>query len=193
MSDNSLLKSTLRKTALAFRRRLPMNTLQTGILAHLSTSDPILHSTTILLYHPLPGEPDLLALLTQLPGKRFGLPRIDEQDRLRFHSFHAGDALEIHRYGMSEPLPSAPEITPEVGDCLIVPGLMFDFRGYRLGFGKAYYDRYMATLPSGIVKIGVTPDALLLPALPHDPWDIPMDWIVTEKGPVAPKDAVRGS
>jgi 5-formyltetrahydrofolate cyclo-ligase len=61
----------------------------------------------------------------------------------------------------------------------LVPGLAYDPRGWRLGYGGGYYDRFLKNYRG--ISLGVSFDALLLNSLPHEEYDISMDWILTEK------------
>ena len=64
----------------------------------------------------------------------------------------------------------------------LVPGLCFDERGTRLGYGLGYYDRLLPLLRSDALIVGVTADALVVPELPKAPFDVPMTHLVTESG-----------
>ncbi len=127
----------------------------------------------ILLYHPLPLELDLTPLLERYPA-RYYLPKV------------AGEGLSVHPFGplvpgpfgLMEPATSAVE--PEVLDLVLVPGLAFDLEGFRLGRGRGFYDRFLASVAAKTV--GVAPEALLLPRLPRDPWDVPVAYLATERG-----------
>ena len=68
---------------------------------------------------------------------------------------------------------------------VVVPGLAFDRRGHRLGRGAGVYDRFLATLPPNVLRIGLTPAALVVPALPTEPHDVPMHFVVTEHEVIA--------
>ncbi len=67
---------------------------------------------------------------------------------------------------------------PEDIDCWIVPGVAFDVKGYRIGFGGGYYDRILKDAVG--LKIGVGYEWQVLSDLPHEGHDIPCDWVVTE-------------
>jgi 5-formyltetrahydrofolate cyclo-ligase len=69
-----------------------------------------------------------------------------------------------------------------VVDVALVPGLVFDVRGTRLGFGAGFYDRLLPSLRAGIPIIGVTRDALVVPELPSEAHDVLMVYLVTESG-----------
>ncbi len=181
MDSSGALKPAFRKQVSAFRKKLPISTISTGICSRIQNLTSFQDARTILSYYPLAAEVDLLPLMTDYPDKQWFLPRIDESNQLDFHRYQSGDPLEAHRYGMKEPLPSAPSVSLDLVDCVFVPGLLFDERGYRLGYGKGYYDRFLPSLPSGSLRIGVCPDMLTLPMTPAEPWDIPVHVVVTEK------------
>jgi 5-formyltetrahydrofolate cyclo-ligase len=68
---------------------------------------------------------------------------------------------------------------------VVVPGLAYDRRGHRLGRGAGVYDRFLATLPPHVLRIGVIPTALVVPELPTEPHDMPMHFVVTEREVIA--------
>jgi 5-formyltetrahydrofolate cyclo-ligase len=92
------------------------------------------------------------------------------------------EELVAGRYGVLEPPAEAEVLDAGARDVLvIVPGVAFDRRGNRLGTGRGYYDRALPTL-SDARRVGLTLDALLVGAIPTDPWDVPVDAIATERG-----------
>ena len=64
---------------------------------------------------------------------------------------------------------------------VLVPGLAFDEHGHRLGRGAGVYDRFLATLPPNVLRIGLAPEALVAPQLPVEAHDVPMHVVVTER------------
>ena len=71
-------------------------------------------------------------------------------------------------------------VAPGDAAAAFVPGLAFDAAGGRLGYGKGIYDRLLGALPRGCRKIGLCFEAQLAPAVPTEPHDIPMDFLLTE-------------
>jgi 5-formyltetrahydrofolate cyclo-ligase len=138
-------------------------------------------SQAILTYMPIKSEVDLTPLLTRHPKKQWILPRIlpEEEHRMIFHPYDAG-RLVRHPFGMAEPAADLPTVQPEAIQLALVPGLAFDRRGWRLGYGGGYFDRFLKDF-SG-VSLGVVFHTLLLNEVPHDSFDVPMQWIVTEMG-----------
>ena len=80
-------------------------------------------------------------------------------------------------FGTLVPAPEQPEVSPRI---LIVPLAAFDRRGYRIGYGKGYYDRALSEL-GPTISIGIAYAAQEIDAVPQEPHDRRLDWIVTER------------
>ncbi len=89
--------------------------------------------------------------------------------------------LVTHRFGMLEPNTNCPIFPPEKLELIIVPGIAFDSNGYRLGYGKGFYDRFLPTCPNAIT-IGIAFQLQLVEDTYPQPWDIPVQYIFTEEG-----------
>ena len=132
---------------------------------------------TVLAYLAFRNEPDLGLLFDLLPHVRWAVPRIEEQERhLVLHPYDPA-RLVRHRFGMLEPATDLPQVDPATLDLVLVPGVAFDRRGGRLGFGGGYYDRFLPTTPAR--RVGVTYDECLCDSLPCSEYDQRMDWVVT--------------
>jgi 5-formyltetrahydrofolate cyclo-ligase len=144
----------------------------------------------VLTYLPMRGEVDLRPLFEQAPQVQWGIPRVVDlpESHLLFHAYRP-DRLVRHRYGMLEPDPSAPLVAPEEADLILVPGLAFDWRGFRLGYGGGYYDRLLGKLTRP-ATLGICYQALLLDEIPHGAHDVAVTHLVTEAaGVVVRRDA----
>ena len=141
-------------------------------------------SKTVLTYMPIKSEVDLTSLLEHHPQKRWVLPRIlpEEDHRIVFHRYEAR-YLVRHPFGMEEPAPHLPVILPEEIELALVPGLAFDRYGWRLGYGGGYYDRFLRGFQGS--RVGIAFDVLLLEEVPHSALDVPMHWVITDKGCIA--------
>lgn len=127
-----------------------------------------------------------LPLLTALArnGHRLCLPVMQGKGRpLLFRAWHPGDATGAAVWGIQEPLPSAEPLEPDV---LLVPLLVFDARGYRLGYGGGFYDRTIAGLRARktVTAIGLAFDEQRVDDVPHTTEDQRLDWVLTPSGPV---------
>lgn len=95
---------------------------------------------------------------------------------MRFLQWNVGDPLETGPFGLSQPSVNAPELQPDI---VLVPLVAFDTRLMRLGQGAGHYDRALSMLENA-AAIGVAWSVQQTDILPSDPWDIPLDAIVTE-------------
>ncbi|HIP42665.1 MAG TPA: 5-formyltetrahydrofolate cyclo-ligase [Aquifex aeolicus] len=132
----------------------------------------------VLLYCPVKGEPDLTPLFEKvLKGKELILPKVKGKE-LELYKVSSYQCLKKGKFGIPEPI-EGKIIPPEELDFIVIPGIVFDLQGYRLGFGKGYYDRLLKKTKG--IKVGVAYSFQLVDKLPRDPWDVPVDIIVTEK------------
>lgn len=92
------------------------------------------------------------------------------------------ERLERHALGFLQPRDDAPRIPLERIDVVLVPGLCFDDRGTRLGYGRGYYDRLLPRLPARVPTVGVVHDALVVRGVPREPHDAPVRYLVSESG-----------
>ncbi|MDI6768627.1 MAG: 5-formyltetrahydrofolate cyclo-ligase [Anaerolineales bacterium] len=177
------IKRQLREQSRQARRSLGedfQRQASAAICAHIETWALFQGCETILTYMPMRGEVDLRPLLERHPHKRWLLPHILSEGRMVFHPYDP-EHLIRHPFGMLEPDPNLPIVPPDQIQLALVPGLAFDRQGWRLGYGGGFFDRFLAGFDNGIC-LGVTYHALLLDHLPHNEYDIPMQYIVTEEG-----------
>jgi len=106
---------------------------------------------------------------------------------LLFRQWNTGAALVPRTFGLWEPAADAPVVEP---DLLLVPLLAFDRGGHRLGYGRGYYDRTLASLRAQrrIVAVGLAFAAQAMLSLPAGDHDQRLDWIVTEAAVIRPTD-----
>ncbi len=133
----------------------------------------------ILLFFPTDGEPNLVPLIEELLGQReIYLPKI-EGNRLSACRLTDMSLLKRGKYGIMEPEPCE-RVNPRDLELVVVPGIAFDRQGYRLGFGKGFYDKFLSNTVA--LKVGVLYSFQLVEFVPRDTWDIPMDVLITEEG-----------
>lgn len=181
-------KKELRAALLARRRALPEETQAraAGEAAEIFL-DAVRPAAgeTVSGYWPMQGELDPRPLMARLAGRghRLLLPAVaGDGQPLKFRKWREGQALIAGPFGTQEPFADAPEGVPGI---IIVPLLAFDDAGYRLGYGKGFFDITLAELrrrrrPGGLA-VGYAYEAQRSGSLPRDDWDQPMDWIVTER------------
>lgn len=135
-------------------------------------------------YLAIADEIDLSAVMENLiaAGKTCCLPEVVASHQpLIFREWVPGDTLMPGPLKTCHPLPSAARLEPDV---LLVPMLAFDRHGYRLGWGGGFYDRTLTILRQrtrAVVAIGVAYQVQQVDAVPFDPYDQCVDFVVTEK------------
>lgn len=91
--------------------------------------------------------------------------------------------LQPGNFGVLEPKPEAVrEVDPSLLDLVLVPGVGFDKKGYRIGYGAGYYDRFLPRLSPDIPTVGLAYQLQLVDELPIDQYDYPLQYIITEEG-----------
>jgi len=173
-------KAELRRWARRARRSLNLEAFTLEALPHLAKL--LRDRQRILLYHPLSGEADPRGIVTWLPEARFYLPRVEGEELV---VLPCPAPLKRSAFGVLEPTGGEP-LPPQALDGVVVPALAYDRRGYRLGYGKGYYDRFLAQLSPHALTVGLIPSKLVVEQLPTDPWDVPVQRIVTEEGVLQP-------
>jgi 5-formyltetrahydrofolate cyclo-ligase len=96
---------------------------------------------------------------------------------MRFLQWSSGDALESGPFGLMQPRETAAVVVPDIA---LVPLVAFDERLMRLGQGAGHYDRALSVLDN-CIAVGVAWSVQQADALPADPWDVPVDAVLTEK------------
>ena len=164
------------------------------ITANLLRSPRYRKAKRVLLFVSKPIEIDTHSLIrTALQqGKQVLLPRcLNEQGHMEFFAIQSWEDLVPGLYGLLEPEPErCPCIqTFRPPDFCLVPGFSFDAKGYRLGFGKGYYDRFLSRF-SGVTA-GACYHCCTTQSLPHGRYDRPVDYLFTERyvRRLAPPDA----
>lgn len=135
----------------------------------------------ICSFAALPGEVDLLPLLTDLPDCLWCFPRV-EGENLRFH--HVTDASQLigGTMGILEPPAELPLVEPSRFDVVLCPGLGFGRDGSRLGRGRGFYDRTLSECRGACRLLGITLPHQLVDALPTEEHDRFMNQLVTIDG-----------
>ncbi|MRH43122.1 5-formyltetrahydrofolate cyclo-ligase [Aquibacillus halophilus] len=115
-------------------------------------------------------------------GKKISVPKCyPDTSQLIFYQLDTYNQLESVYFNLLEPNPAqSVEIHKNEIDLIIVPGLLFDHQGYRIGFGGGYYDRYLSDFNG--VTISLASDQQVLSALPYDRYDIQVQHLITESG-----------
>lgn len=174
----------LRPTQVAWRSGRAVGLFYKNIHKFGFKKDPL----KIALYKSLPGELKLARVERQSSGQKVQLfyPKIVDPKSCRLEFFAACSPLAWSRghFGVLEPEPhlADAQLVPQrlEPDLFLVPGVLFGRGGERVGWGKGYYDRYLAQFPN-VPRIGFCFEFQLFKYLPQQPTDQSMDWIVTDQ------------
>lgn len=174
-------KSVLRKKYRSLRNSIE-NTqeLSDKIFLLISNSDIYKNADTVLVYWSVESEVDThkLVLKALEDNKRVALPKcIDKCGTMKFYYVTSFSDLSEGMYGIKEPAVCFPVEDFSENTLCLVPGLSFDAYGYRLGYGKGYYDRFLSSF-SGI-SAGLCYENCLIKSLPKDEFDKKVNYIVT--------------
>lgn len=182
MNNKNLLRFTLKKQRDSIPNDVYLSASQ-AICDQLCTHKS-LQSPYIAAYLPFQNEVNLFPFLDHcITQKRTVFVPHFYEDHYRFSRLDTLASLKKGQYGILEPS-SPPTHTLEDIHALtpiwLVPGLGFDLTGTRLGMGKGYYDTFLKKAKG--LKIGICYQFQLINTIPKDPWDIPMDIVITEQG-----------
>ena len=182
------LRSTLRvrRSALSKEERARADLRIAGRLLELPE---VVRADCVFTYLSFGSEVDTRFVITRCweMRKRVCLPRCAAGHTLTWHAVEDLDHLVRSRFGMEEPAAGAPQAQPagSVYSVALVPGLAFDRRGFRLGYGGGYYDRFLPAF-SG-VSIGLCRSDLLSDELSSlGEYDYPVDLVVTDNEAIRP-------
>ncbi|NGX15888.1 5-formyltetrahydrofolate cyclo-ligase [Wenzhouxiangella sp. XN24] len=174
-----------------FRRRLANQ----AIVRRITTLPAFRRARSIALYWPADGEPDVRAVAATAwrHDKRVLLPVVSQQGVMRFAAWDPKTRFRRNRYGIPEPVARRLRAPATRLDLVVMPLVAFDKHGNRLGMGGGYYDRALATRGRRTTLVGAAFSCQQAPLIPAQPWDVPLDIVVTEAGPAITCKVMRAS
>lgn len=147
-------------------------------MKRLEETDLFRQASCIALYHAIPGEVQTADFIEKwYREKQILLPVVDGDD-LRLFLYKGKESLKAGVFGILEPDRTQASASEEKTDLIIIPGVAFDRQRNRLGRGKGYYDRLLASIQAP--KVGICYDFQLVNNLPVESFDQEMDLIITE-------------
>jgi len=181
-------KATIRQEMRRRRRALSAAeraVVEQSVAATAAALDELRSARCVLAYIAIDGEVPTGALIETAfaAGKRVYLPRL-AGETLRFAEHRPGGDLRSGERGIPEPLGALIDARQLVAAVAFVPLLAWDETGRRVGRGGGHYDRTFSgpARPLSLVGLGYTFQQYV--ALPCDPWDLRLDWVVSERGAV---------
>ena len=147
----------------------------------LERSFPGLAGRRVALCWPIKNEYDVrhFAKTLRARGSLTALPVVvAPKQPLLFREWHPG--VELAKGALDIPYPiNSPLVEPEA---VLLPMNGWDPQGYRLGYGAGFFDRTLASLAKRPVVIGISYEQARLDSIHPQAWDIPVDYLVTERG-----------
>lgn len=175
-------KRLLRPVCKQIRAAVPDKPQKAAAIAQTLGSLPLFKNADVILcYYGVGDEVATEAILSLAlsAGKRVGVPRCYEDSRMEFLEIGSlADLCEVSAYGIPEAPDGTAVIDPGDADLVLVPALAFSVDGFRIGYGKGYYDRYLKRC--GGTAVGLCFDECLRDTLPTNANDRPVQMIVTQ-------------
>jgi 5-formyltetrahydrofolate cyclo-ligase len=185
MNTNASKKEDMRRIMLEKRNSLSYETINTKsaeIQQRFTNSYEFNHAKILASYFPSGSEVRTENIIsTALKSNMVvALPRT-EGEVIKFYQIFLDTNLMVGRFGIREPLISSNSFVLGDIDILLVPGILFDARGYRIGYGYGYYDRYIAKKKKSTVSVGLAYECQMCEEIPRSIYDQKINILVTEK------------
>ena len=172
-------KQSLRQHAKSVRNNVNSNEISTLICENIKKTQEFQNSKNIMIYYPFGSEINILALQED-DSKNWILPKVVDDD-IEVYFYSKGDILSENQWKIPEPCTENKKTDKKIIDMVILPGLCADKKGFRIGYGLGFYDRFLRNAPNKCVKLIPVVSELFLDEVPKDLWDEPLDIVVTEK------------
>lgn len=186
MDTAALEKQRLREEHLAAREALSeqeRSVLDDRITQKLLAISEYVEATTVLTYVSVSSEVSTRMFIecALRDGKTVAVPRCLPGHCLEFVAITSLDQLIAAPFGLLEPPKELPALTEEQmnASICIVPALLVDIKGYRLGYGAGFYDRFLSTYPGKKICLAYQQN-LSRTVLPHTTFDVAVDEVITE-------------
>ena len=179
-------KALLRQQVLAQREALPSDARRSAELAiekRVFALAQYQHAKCIMAYMSFGMEMDMTAIVEAAiwSGKKLVLPRVNRATKtLSLHRVENMADLIAGVWGIREPRADLPTVTIDAIDLVLMPGVAFDLKGNRLGYGAGFYDKLLAHADARPTRVAATFDCQLVDAVPTDAHDQRVHVLITE-------------
>ena len=179
------MKHLVRKRLLKKRRKQAPSLAQDKneqIAGRVATLPEFKKAKTLLLYAPIYGEVETKGVFHEAlkRKKTVALPKVNGE-KLEARQVKEWGTLEKGAFGVNEPTGRQKLLPAEKLDVVFVPGIAFDEEGYRLGYGKGFYDRFLREKARNAKRVGLAYEFQVVKRLPRESHDEKVDVLVTEK------------
>ena len=171
----------MRSNVRQLKKRYTAEQLQeksTAVIEQLKRNPFIKDASVIMLYYSLADEVFTHTVIKELAdqGKRILLPVVIDSENMELREYHDDNDLSIGAYDIMEPTGKL-FTNYDIIDVAVVPGMMFDKKGNRLGRGKGYYDRFLKKIRD-VHKIGICFDFQIADSIPCEDNDVSVDEVM---------------
>lgn len=182
-------KESIRREMKAIRVCLDAETVKQKshrIAGNLFALDEFQHSHHVMFYLALEKEVQTEEMIGRAlaMGKKVYVPFVDKENRRLGITELLDLSMEFKKgsYGINEPADQYMKVVPDsMVDFVVTPGLAFDLKGGRIGYGGGYYDRFLKGLSPTIQRVAVAFDFQVVDSLPQGDSDVPVHKIVMEE------------
>lgn len=185
MIDIKQVKKTLRKEVLERRDSIPLEVIlqkSEKIYKNLLSVKEFINGKNIAFFVGYSKEVQTKEMIINelKRGKSITIPRVESSESMSFVEITSLEKLISGYKGILEPSKEAPVCETEP-DVIILPGTVFDRMGGRMGYGRGYYDRYLARLKTRPTRIALCFSEQIVDRVPMDENDLSMEIIITDK------------
>jgi len=179
MQSNKDQKNIIRNTILQKRKNVNTSQESQKIYQNFINSEYYQNYRFIMSYMNIGSEVETGSINKDIgdDDKTLILPDL-KNNEIKASKFTLGDSFKVGEFNIPEPSPFR-EYDKQWVEILLVPGVAFDKRGYRLGYGKGFFDRFLKDFKG--IKVGLCFEAQLVDKIPIETQDIAMDVLITEK------------
>jgi len=180
------MKQILKQEIIVKRKALSkqeINKKSSNIKENLYSLKEFKAAKNVMLYVSFNNEVDTQEVIKELLNKKnVIIPYVVKNNPiLQLSELKGFNELEPKTFGILEPKENfTREFSSKKLDVVVVPGLVFDKNGHRIGYGYGYYDRFLKNLDKNIIKIGLGFELQIVDKIPEERHDVPVDFVITE-------------
>ncbi|GKU30413.1 5-formyltetrahydrofolate cyclo-ligase [Clostridium folliculivorans] len=180
-------KKEIRKKILEYRETIDENQRKMWdeeIFKSLINSDLYKRSNTIFAFVSFKSEVDTHKIINHAlsNGKTICVPKINsKQEGIKIYKIDNFDQLKEGYFGILEPVESCEKVDSNTLDLILMPGVAFDRHGGRVGYGAAFYDRFLSNMSKQVYKVALAYDFQVMDTVPMDEHDVKIDGVITER------------
>lgn len=172
-------KKIFRTNAKNIRNNLDIGSISDKVTKNILLWDEYKRAKNIMLFYPINSEISLLNLLND-DTKSFFFPSVDCDDIYPVeYSFENG--FKTGNFNVNEPVGEYLNDYSSI-DLIFVPALAVNLEGFRLGYGKGFYDRFLEHIKSDVIKAVPVPSKLVFDTIPTEAHDKKVQFVITENG-----------